>query len=70
MKTGRIIYKFDEQSKAVTASAGIELDTSWSSNEELDVLVEHVARRSEELMKRAINFSQELTMKHKIGGTR
>ena len=61
----KIIYKFDEQSKAITASAGIEAEISGGTLEEVDELTKQIQSRSEKLMKDAVEFSAGLTRMYK-----
>lgn len=62
MSNVEVHVKFDEQSKAVTATAGIKVieDTTL---EELDKLSEEVLQRSKKLFEKAFEFSQEMTMR-------
>lgn len=60
----KIIYKFDEQGKAITASAGIEAELNGSL-EEVDELTKAIKARSEKLMKEAVEFSAGLTRMYK-----
>jgi hypothetical protein len=55
--------KFDEQSKAVTATAGIKLTQSVENIEELDKMSEEILQRSKKLFEEAFKFSQEMTMR-------